>query len=100
MLHVEEANDANKIYKAYQDFSNKSKIVSILASLSTDKALSLVSEQLESNDKNSKQNALKSLANWKQNNVLPLLFETATKGQDKSVKQQAFKYYLNKSNSI
>ena len=97
VLGSNDENSANAIYESYQGFSDKSKLVPILASLSTDKALELVSEQLKINDENGKQNALKALANWKQNNALPLLFETAVKDQNSNIKSQAFKYYLNKT---
>ncbi len=97
VLNAQDEKSANKIYDAYRGFSDKSKIVSILASLSTDKALELVSEQLKSDNENSKQNALKSLVNWKQNNALPLLFETVANEQNQGVREQAFKNYLNKT---
>mgnify|MGYP000138515872 CR=1 FL=1 len=96
VLSANDENSANIIYESYQGFSDKSKLVPILASLSTDKALDLVSEQLKANNENSKQNALKSLANWKENNAIPLLFETVANEQNGDLKQQAFKYYLNK----
>ncbi len=100
IVHVLDARDeaaANSIYKAYHSFSDTSKLTPILAALSTDKALELVSKELKSGDADSKQNALKALVNWKQNNALPLLFETAVKAQNNTLKQQAFKYYLNKT---
>lgn len=97
VLNGEDENSANKIYDSYNGFSDKSKLVPILASLSTDKALELVSDQLKSGDTNSKQNALKSLANWKQNNALPLLFQTAIKEKNNDIKSQAFRFYLNKT---
>ena len=97
VLGSNDENSANAIYESYQGFSDKSKLIPILAALSTNKALELVSEQLKTNDENGKQNALKALANWKQNNALPLLFETTVKEQNSAIKSQAFKYYLNKT---
>ncbi len=96
-LSSNEKANADVIYESYQNFSDKSKLVPILALLSTDKALGLVSEQLKSTTVSSKGNALKALANWKQNNALALLFETAVKDENKVIRQQAFKYYINKT---
>ncbi|MEC3907039.1 DUF1080 domain-containing protein [Tamlana sp. 2201CG12-4] len=97
VLDAKDETGANTIYRSYKAFSDTSKLTPILAALSTDKALDLVSEQLQSGDANSKQNALKALANWKQNYAIPLLFETVIKTQDSGLKQQAFTYYLNKA---
>lgn len=97
VLDAEDETAANTIYKAYESFSDRSKLTPILAALSTDKALELVSKELKSGDADGKQNALKALANWKQNNALPLLYETVAKAQNNGLKQQAFKYYLDKT---
>lgn len=97
VLNSNDESSVNTFYESYEEFFKKSKLVPILAALSTDKALELLSEQLKTNDEKGKQNALKALANWKQNNALPLLFETAVNDQNSVVRSQAFKYYLNKT---
>ncbi len=97
VLDAKDESGANTIYEAYEQFSNTSKLTPILAALSTDKALDLVSKELKSGNADAKENALKALVNWKENNAIPLLFETVTKAQNNELKEQAFTYYLNKT---
>ena len=87
---------ATVIYDAFGSASDKSKLTPILATLSTDKALELVAEQLNSGTENGKKIALDALSNWKTNDAIALLFKTVSENGNQSIKDRAFGKYLDK----
>ncbi|WP_299546821.1 family 16 glycoside hydrolase [Seonamhaeicola sp.] len=97
VLDTHDEAAANIVYKAYEQFSDTAKLTPVLAALSTDKALYLVSKKLKSGHAKDKEAALNALKNWKQNKAISLLFETMVTTQNKELKKQAFQYYLDKT---
>lgn len=90
------ANDGPQqglVLTAYKNLSDKSKLLTVLAALSTDEALSQVSEQLQSGDKTGQLTAINSLASWKNTKALPVLL-SAIKNNDGDVREAAFENYL------
>ncbi|SKB25000.1 protein of unknown function [Maribacter arcticus] len=97
VLNADEGLNTTKIYQAYQSFSDKSKLVPILSAISSNTALKLVSEQLSSGNTEEKISALDALANWKNNDALPLLFQTAKTASTGEVRSKAYTQYLSKA---
>lgn len=81
------------VLSSYQNTSDKAKLLPVLAALSTDNALSLVKNQLQSGDENVQLTAVNSLANWRNANALPVLLE-AVKNNTGEVRKAAFENYL------
>ena len=96
VLNTDEGQNANKIYQAYQNFSKKSKLAPVLSAISSGTALKLVSEQLSSENVEEKISALDALANWKNNDALPLLFQIAKTASTGEIKSNAYTQYLRK----
>jgi hypothetical protein len=94
-------NDGNgkfsdPVYKAYDGAIDKSKLLPVLASLSSKEALELVSQRLATGNGNEKMVALDALSNWKNNDALPYLFETVQSSTDSEIRKNAFGNYLAK----
>src|SRR5690606_21902854 len=66
---------SDPVYQAYGAASDKSKLLPVLAALSSTRALELVSGQLTAGNANEKAIALNALANWKNNDAIPYLFQ-------------------------
>ncbi len=94
-------NDSNgkysdAVYKEYNGAADKSKLLPVLASLSSKEALELVSQRLSTGNESEKMIALDALASWKNNDALPYLFKTATASTDGAIRKNAFANYLSK----
>lgn len=89
----DDGSQQEPVLSAYKNLSDKSKLLPVLAELSTDDALDLVKEQLRSGDKNLQLTAINSLANWKNTKALPVLLE-AIKNNTGEVRKAAFENYL------
>ena len=87
---------ADTVFKEYNLASDKSKLLPVLASLSTQEALELVSQRLSTGNDSEKMIALDALSNWKNNDALPYLFKTATTSTDDAIRKNAFDNYLSK----
>lgn len=96
VLNTDEGQNANKIYQAYQSFSDKSKLAPVLSAVSSGRALELISEQLGSENAGEKISALNALANWKNNDALPLLFQAAKTASTEEMRSNAYTQYLRK----
>ncbi|MCF6296985.1 MAG: DUF1080 domain-containing protein [Flavobacteriaceae bacterium] len=81
------------ILDSYNTIEQKGKILSLLPALNTGEALQLVLKSLNSDNSNEKLSALKSLANWRNNDALPYLFKIATDSNNE-LQSNAFKNYL------
>src|SRR5690606_7761279 len=87
---------SDPVYQAYGAASDKSKLLPVLASLSSKKALELVSGQLMTGNANEKAIALNALANWKNNEAIPYLFQTVKNASSPEIRKKAFENYLSK----
>lgn len=96
VLEATEGAQGSQIYQAYDQASDKSKLAPVLAALSSDKALDLVSQQLKSGNESEKLAAADALAQWKNNSAIPLLFDAAKNATNSTQRQKAFVRYLTK----
>lgn len=96
VLEATEGAQGNQVYQAYAQASDKSKLAPVLAALSSDKALELVSQQLKSGNEAEKLAAADALAQWKNNAAIPLLFDAAKSSTNGPQRQKAFARYLGK----
>ncbi|WP_026810426.1 DUF1080 domain-containing protein [Arenibacter latericius] len=87
---------SNELYGAYESASDKSKLLPVLASLSSDKALKLVSDQLSNGNDEERIIALNALSNWKNNDAIPYLYESVKNTQDGEIRKKSFSNYLTK----
>ncbi|HUH46394.1 MAG TPA: DUF1080 domain-containing protein, partial [Arenibacter sp.] len=87
---------SDQVYQAYSATSNKSKLLPVLAALSSKKALELVSGRLASGDRNEKMIALNALANWKNNEAIPFIFQTVQNSSESEIRKKSFDNYLSK----
>jgi len=76
--------------------SDRSKLLPILASISSQEALKFVSESLSKGNESEQLIALEALASWKNNDALPYLFNTVTASADSAIRKSAFENYLTK----
>ncbi|MBJ6369777.1 DUF1080 domain-containing protein [Snuella sedimenti] len=95
ILKTNEGVDSELIYRAYQNASEQSKWVPLLSALGSNKALTLVSDQLKTGSAKAKDLALQTLSDWQNNDALPVLFQTVKNG-DASLQANAFNNYLKK----
>ena len=96
ILNESNGKFSDAVYKAYDGAADKSKLLPVLASLSSKEALELVSQRLSTGKGNEKMIALDALSNWKNNDALPYLFETAESSTDSEIRKNAFENYLAK----
>ena len=96
VLEATEGAQGSQVYQAYDQAIDKSKLAPVLATLSSDKALDLVSKQLRSGNAAEKLAAADALAKWKNNEAIPLLFDAAKSTTDNTQRQKAFARYLAK----
>lgn len=87
---------SGQVYQAYQHTSNTSKLLPVLAALSSTKALELVAGRLGSGNGNEKMIALNALANWKNNEAIPYIFQTVTSASEPEIRKRSFENYLSK----
>ncbi|PXX25191.1 DUF1080 domain-containing protein [Arenibacter sp. ARW7G5Y1] len=87
---------ADAVFKEYKKAADKSKLLPVLASLSNQEALELVSQSLSKGNDSEKMIALDALSNWKNNDALPYLFRSATSSTDGAIRKNAFTNYLAK----
>ncbi|RAJ10075.1 uncharacterized protein DUF1080 [Arenibacter echinorum] len=87
---------ADAVLKEYKEAADKSKLLPVLASLSNQEALELVSQILSTGNDKEKMIALDALSSWKNNDALPSLFKTATTSSDDAIRKNAFDNYLSK----
>ncbi len=87
---------SNTLYEAYDAASDKTKLLPVLASLSSDKALKLVSHQLSTGNDNEKIVALNALSNWKNNDAIPYLFQSVKNAKEGEIRKKSFGNYLTK----
>lgn len=87
---------SDPVYQAYDAASDKSKFLPVLAALSSDKALELVSGRLATGNSNEKMIALNALANWKNNEAIPYIFQTVTTASEPEIRKKSFENYLSK----
>ena len=88
--------EGSQIYQAYVQASDQSKLIPVLAALSSEKALELVSQQLRSGNDGEKLAAADALAQWKNNTAIPLLFDAANNTIDGTERPKALRRYLRK----
>ena len=96
VLEATEGAEGSQIYQAYDQMSDKSKLAPVLAALSSDKALELVSQQLQSGNANEMSSAVDALAQWKNNAAIPLLFDAVKNTTDNTQRPKVFTSYLEK----
>ena len=96
ILNESNGKYSDAVFKEYKGASDKSKLLPVLASLSSQEALELVSERLSTGNESEKMIALDALANWKNNDALPYLFKTATANSESAIRKNAFDNYLTK----
>lgn len=96
ILNESNGKYSDAVFEQYGEASDKSKLLPVLASLSSKEALELVSERLASGNENEKIIALDALARWKNNDALPYLFNSATTSSDNIIRKNAFDNYLDK----
>ncbi|MCM4170363.1 DUF1080 domain-containing protein [Arenibacter sp. TNZ] len=96
ILNESNGKYSDAVFKEFKGASDKSKLLPVLASLSSQEALELVSERLSMGNVSEKKIALDALANWKNNDALPYLFKTATASSEGAIRKNAFDNYLTK----
>ncbi|MEG3657994.1 DUF1080 domain-containing protein [Arenibacter palladensis] len=96
ILDASNGKYADTVFKEYKAATDKSKLLPVLASLSNQEALELVSQRLSTGNDNEKLIALDALSSWKNNDALPYLFKTATTTTDDAIRKNAFENYLAK----
>lgn len=87
---------SDELYQAYGKTSKKSKLLPVLASLSSERELKLVSDQLSSGNNEEKSIALNAMANWKNNDAIPYLFQSAKDAKDGEIRKKSIENYLSK----
>jgi HEAT repeat protein len=87
---------ADAVFTEYEVAEDKSKLLPVLASLSNQEALELVSQRLSTGNDSEKVIALNALSSWKNNDALPYLFKSATTSTDDAIRKNAFDNYLAK----
>lgn len=87
---------ADQVYQTFGAAPDKSKLLPVLAALSTTEALELVSGRLATGDGNEKIIALNALANWKNNEAVPYIFQAVESAQEPDIRKRAFENYLSK----
>jgi len=83
------------IYDTFANFENKSKLIPILPVLGDRKALTLISEQLQSGNSKEQKAAIQALSTWEGNESLQYLFETIIDSKG-DIRDLAFRQYLQK----
>lgn len=96
VLNTSKGDHSSIIYKAYRSTSDKSPLLPVFASLGSEKALKLVSDQLSSGGTNEKKAALDALVNWKNAHAIPYLFQAVQNTSDSELRPTAFQHYLSK----
>ncbi|MCM4151752.1 DUF1080 domain-containing protein [Arenibacter sp. N53] len=96
ILNESNGKFSDAVFKEYKGAADKSKLLPVLASLSSQEALELVSQRLSTGNESEKMIALDALASWKNNDALPYLFKTATASTDGAIRKNAFTNYLAK----
>ncbi|MBC8767518.1 DUF1080 domain-containing protein [Arenibacter sp. BSSL-BM3] len=96
ILNESNGKYSDAVFKEYKGATDKSKLLPVLASLSSKEALELVSQRLSTGNESEKMIALDALASWKNNDALPYLFKTATASTDGAIRKNAFTNYLAK----
>lgn len=85
---------ADQVYQAYGTASDKSRLLPVLAALSSTEALDLVSGRLAAGDAHEKMIALNALANWKNKEAIPFIFQTVQNSSDPEIRKKSFENYL------
>ncbi|MCK0144701.1 DUF1080 domain-containing protein [Arenibacter sp. F26102] len=96
ILNESNGKYSDAVFKEYNGAADKSKLLPVLASLSSKEALELVSQRLSTGNESEKMIALDALASWKNNDALPYLFKTAITSTDGAIRKNAFANYLSK----
>jgi HEAT repeat protein len=94
ILDNSSADNSETIYKAFSNMQEKDKILPVLPALGTKEGLDLITASLNSGNNNEKFAALNGLANWRNNDAIPLLFQTASTSSMNDLRSKAFNYYL------
>lgn len=94
IVEASEGNFDEIVFEAFATIPNKSKLLPVLASLSTEKALALVLESLATGNDAEKEIALDALGQWKNTQALPYLFQTARTIKKEELRNLSFGYYL------
>ncbi|MEN8125358.1 MAG: DUF1080 domain-containing protein [Bacteroidota bacterium] len=93
-------NDYSKVViEAYDKSNEKGKFIPILPSLNDDNSLTLVAEQLSSENIDGKITALEALGAWKNNDAIPYLFDFTSTCKNEELHSKAFEYYLYQVNN-
>ncbi|PCJ94536.1 MAG: hypothetical protein COA50_12310 [Flavobacteriaceae bacterium] len=87
-------DNSRVVIDAYNAMDQKGKILPILPALNSDESLKLVVKSLNLGSAKEKMVALNALANWRNNDALPYLFEKASTSLENKIRSSAFKYYL------
>tara|TARA_R110002020_G_scaffold137434_2_gene306614 strand:+ start:148007 stop:151411 length:3405 start_codon:yes stop_codon:yes gene_type:complete len=96
ILDRDEGKYSDDIYAAYSTSTNTSKFMPILASISSETALEIVSKNLRDGDEKAQLMAVEALARWENGQALPYLFETAKEQGHSEIGKKAFTEYLSK----
>ncbi len=94
LLDNSASDNSNMIIDAYESSINKGKILPVLPALNNQKSLDIVVEVLKSGDHDKKMIALKTLANWRNNDAIPYLFMAVTNSSEEKLRSAAFDNYL------
>lgn len=87
-------DNSNLIFEAYNNIQKKERMVAVLPVLKNKMALNLVVELLNSGNEKEKTSALNALANWRNNDAIPYLFQLASAANDDELRSKAFDDYL------
>ena len=88
-------DNSNAIYKAFRNIQEKDKILPVLPALESREGLDLITTSLHTGNNKEKIAALNGLANWRNNDALSLLFQSASASTASESRSIAFNYYLN-----
>ena len=95
VLNHTEKGGALDIYSAFADFEDKSKLIPILPAMGSPKALTLISEQLQSGGIKEKVAAIQALSAWEGNESQSYLFKAIIDSKE-DIRELAFNQYLKK----
>lgn len=95
VLNNTEKDSSLDVYSVFADFEDKSKLIPILPAIGGQKALTLISEQMQSGGIKEKMAAIQALSAWKGNKSLSYLFK-AIINSNGDIRELAFDKYLQK----
>jgi len=82
------------IIAAYNNVSNKAKVLPILPALQSGAALEMVTKSLNSGSSEEQAYAINALGKWRNNDAISLLFNTVSSSKNADLRSKAFNNYL------